>query len=491
MKDSSTGETMTGWVVIPSKENDPENFEKNVEKLKTLSHNNWCTKSFNAEPYLSQGDFHVYLENGEPKLGVRFVGDKVQEIQGEKNNNTIPIAYLDECKRHINEQNIKLEEFSAKQITTAEETKAQIEKMKKYLEVAIKENDVATILRYFNIRVKEDKDGFLTLDKYNYKYNDNICFEDLDIDENKLFEKIKRIDGKLLLSKSKIKSLGALEHAEQLQFGYNHNAIIKTPNLKSVGTLYIPLEDSKQKEEILQHIEKIGSFNVKEFTEYFKANIDKNNFDAEKIFELCGIKTQKDKDGFLIISEYHQPSDYHTFAMFGIDENKLLEKVKKIKGDADFSNSNLRTLEYIESIEGSANFQDSNIKSLGKLKYISKDINLAGTNIKDLGSLKKIGGDAYLHNSKVESLKNLEYVGSNLNLSSSNIKNLGNLLYVGGTLNIESTTLKNLGKLKYVGVDIRCAHTKFKPKDFSCLKRNNYGTLKNTPKGLNLKNKKH
>ena len=28
MKDSSTGETMTGWVVIPSKENDTENFEK-------------------------------------------------------------------------------------------------------------------------------------------------------------------------------------------------------------------------------------------------------------------------------------------------------------------------------------------------------------------------------------------------------------------------------------------------------------------------------
>ena len=31
------------------------------EKLKTLSHNSWCTKSFNADPYLSKGDFHVYL----------------------------------------------------------------------------------------------------------------------------------------------------------------------------------------------------------------------------------------------------------------------------------------------------------------------------------------------------------------------------------------------------------------------------------------------
>ena len=64
LEDSSTGETMTGWVVIPSKINDSENFEKNVDKLKTLSHNSWCTKSFNAEPYLSKGYFHVYLENG-------------------------------------------------------------------------------------------------------------------------------------------------------------------------------------------------------------------------------------------------------------------------------------------------------------------------------------------------------------------------------------------------------------------------------------------
>ena len=108
MKDSDTGETMTGWVIIPSKTNDPVNFEKNVEKLKTLSHKNWCTKSFNAEPYLSEGDFHVYLENGQPKLGVRFVNDEVEEIQGEKNNGKIPPKYLEKFKNHQQECDIKL-----------------------------------------------------------------------------------------------------------------------------------------------------------------------------------------------------------------------------------------------------------------------------------------------------------------------------------------------------------------------------------------------
>lgn len=84
LENSNVSTDKTGWVVIPSKSNDPEHFEENVEKLKALSHKNWCTKSFNAEPYLSDGDFHVYLENGQPKLGVRFIGAKIGEIQGEK-----------------------------------------------------------------------------------------------------------------------------------------------------------------------------------------------------------------------------------------------------------------------------------------------------------------------------------------------------------------------------------------------------------------------
>ena len=37
----------------------------------------------------------MYLENGNPKLGVRFVGDEVAEIQGQRNNSKIPLKYFD------------------------------------------------------------------------------------------------------------------------------------------------------------------------------------------------------------------------------------------------------------------------------------------------------------------------------------------------------------------------------------------------------------
>ena len=66
--ESDVNENFTGWIKIPSHKNDPENFKQNVEKLKTLSHPNWCTSSSMAQPYLSEGDFHIYMENGKPKL---------------------------------------------------------------------------------------------------------------------------------------------------------------------------------------------------------------------------------------------------------------------------------------------------------------------------------------------------------------------------------------------------------------------------------------
>ena len=66
---------LNGWIIIPSKQHDSRHFKKNVEKLKVLSHQNWCTKSYNAEPYLKEGDFHIYYQDGKPKYAVRFVDD--------------------------------------------------------------------------------------------------------------------------------------------------------------------------------------------------------------------------------------------------------------------------------------------------------------------------------------------------------------------------------------------------------------------------------
>lgn len=229
LETEGSGTDFTGWVKIPSKQNDLKNFEVNVDKLKTLSHKNWCTKSYNAEPYLENGDFHVYLENGKPKLGVRFVGDEIQEIQGEKNNG-IPIKYLDIAEQHIKDNKFGLKYNAQYQIVSARNFKDRINKTKADLGDAIKNNDTKTILEYFGMECEELPDGMLRIFHYNPIFGEG-SFSDLGINENKLFENIKeitflgdfrgsnatdlgkleRIGGPAIFANSQITSLGELK----------------------------------------------------------------------------------------------------------------------------------------------------------------------------------------------------------------------------------------------------------------------------------------
>ena len=100
----------TGWYEIPSIKHDKENFADNVEKLKLLSQNKWCTaQTFTAESYLKSGDFHIYLKEGQPKMAIKFSGCDIQEIQGEDNKN-IPQEFLNELRMHLDESKYFLDD---------------------------------------------------------------------------------------------------------------------------------------------------------------------------------------------------------------------------------------------------------------------------------------------------------------------------------------------------------------------------------------------
>ena len=192
--ETNTGETATKWIVIPSVEHDRENFETNLKKMKALSYKTWCTKSNNAVPYLVKGDFHVYLENGKPKLGVRFVGDKIQEIQGTNNNNRIPFTYFDVIDNYIKENNFKLSNRALDELNSAKRVKKELQKIKVDLKAAIEVNDIKTIYNYFGIETEEDKDGYLIISAYKQPSKD-YTFKDIGINENRLLEKVKKIKG--------------------------------------------------------------------------------------------------------------------------------------------------------------------------------------------------------------------------------------------------------------------------------------------------------
>lgn len=100
----ATGEDGTGWLNIPSKIHDEQNFPKNVDKLKRFSTGNgWCTASGMAEPYLSRGDFWLYLSSGTAKVAIRMEGENdIGEIRGKDNH--IPFDYSQEIISFIEKQ---------------------------------------------------------------------------------------------------------------------------------------------------------------------------------------------------------------------------------------------------------------------------------------------------------------------------------------------------------------------------------------------------
>jgi len=103
----------SGWVRIPSKNNDPEHFEENIDKLSNFSiPNNWCTGSGMARPYLSGGDFWLFVENGVAKVAIRCEDEnnQVAEIQG--SNNHRPFEYWNEIEGFLSRSNIRYKDTS-------------------------------------------------------------------------------------------------------------------------------------------------------------------------------------------------------------------------------------------------------------------------------------------------------------------------------------------------------------------------------------------
>lgn len=498
LEDIDTGETETKWVKIPSKKHDPKNFEANVDKLKVLSHKSWCTKSYNAKPYLEKGDFFVFLEKGQPKIGVRLDGSKIQEIQGEMNDGYIPLQYFDEVKKLISENNLGLHRDCKVQIKETKERQLKVENIKQDLEIAIKQNDVEKILNYFGIKSQKDDNGFLTISEYK-KPLDEIGFEDLGIKENDLFKKIKCVKGIANFIGSNATSLGVLEEVKgDLYLNHHGRNEMKAPNLKILRGSVIGTD--KQKENLVKNLEIFGAFDIKGAKEYLGNIVKSNDFDIENVFCYLGIDVEKDKNGFLTISEYKQPNPIFSFKDVGIDEEKLFAKVKKIKGNADFVGSSLKSLGSLEYVGGNL-VLGSQIMDLGDLKEVGGDFsNYSGIgsykglcNIKTLGGLKKIGGDMFFYDSRLESLGDLEFVGKSLHLNEckklqslgnlkkvceslyltdSSVENLGNLEYVGHDAWFNRTKIKDVSKLRFVGEYIYYRDSQLKFRDFVHIKRN-------------------
>jgi len=185
---------------------------------------------------------------------------------------------------------------------------------------------------------------------------------------------------------------------------------------------------------------KIHAEEVKNFQAQLK---DAKN--TKEIFNKIGIETEEDENGKLTISHYNQPSQRVTFADLGIDEEKLMENVKEVKGNA--------------------NFQKTSLKNIDNLEKVGGNTNIIGTPIKSMKNLKEVGGIAQFNDSLIEQLPNLKSVGAMANMSRTRITELPSLETVGGNLDLQNSPITNMPALKKVKGDVNIVNTNMTAKD--------------------------
>ncbi len=505
LDDTDTGETGTKWIIIPSKEHDSENFSKNVEKLKALSYKTWCTKSYNAEPYLKKGDFHIFLEDGKPKVGIRFSGDKIEEIQGEKNNNKIPAGYADAIINHVQENDYEFSYRAQKEFETLKFEKKKMERIKEELKDAIKNKDTIAIMNYFMMEPEVDENGEITIEIYGQpgEYYD---YDYLGIDEDELLKDVVKIKGHAYFENTKATKLPKLEYIGG--DGYFENSKVRDlSNLKyikgSANFYKTEVKDLSKLEEIggsanFIRTQKIDLRNLKSIGENAR-------FEASKVEDLRSLETIGG-DAEFKESEIKNLDNLKTVgksAVFTDTKITHLTKLESIGDHAFFTDGKIIDLRNLKTIGGQAGFTRSQIKDLGSLEYIGgtaifTDIKTPNTNdvgedenskTLNLDNLREIEGSAYFENSNVKSLNSLVIIGSAANFENSDNIEMKNLTKIGGKACFKNSKITDLGSLESIGED--ALFTYFEAgADFSESEIRNLGKLKTVAGPLDIQKSK-
>ena len=344
-----------GWIVIPSKINSPNQFNKNVSLLKLISNKTWCTKAYMAESHLQNGDFHVLIKNGEAKLCLRFVGDEIYEIQNERNDSKIDYKNFHEIKNYIDQNNLSLGGKAKINFDEAEKLYKKFEAIYQKLNSAIKNNDAEKIYHYLGFEPQKDKNGNLSIKEYKQPC-EHISFSDLGIDENKLLQQTNTIRGNAVFSNSKATSLQGIELIQG-------DLDLCNSNIESLG--------------ILENIHGDANFNNSKVTKTDNLKEIKGNayFDKSLISDLFNIEKI---GGSLYLNQYITS----------------LGKLKYIGRNANFYSNHL-DLGNIEYIGGDA-IIGKGISSLGKLCEVGGDLDLADSTLLNIGELERVKGFIYI-----------------------------------------------------------------------------------------------
>ncbi len=373
LKGSEFNENESKWIVIPSKAHDRENFDANVKKLQNLSNTSWCTKGDKAEYHLAMGDFHIYMDHGNPKIGLRFEDNRVAEFQDKNNNGRINPKDFDTLKTYLADNKFKMKSDAVVSYYASERAIEKTKQIKKDLALPIKHNDAKSIYNYFGIGVRYDKDGGMILS--NYKMPEGVNYSDFGADENKLFQNVVKIEGDADFTRSELTDTHNLKEIKG-DTTFFLSKIKDLPNLEKIGGTATFAESRLESTGALKDVGSLDMKNSRIKDLGVLGNVDENFTNAPFLESLKGLKSIGGNANF-------NP---------GFNSLKDFGALEYIGGNANLSHVKADSLGNLAAIEGDANFENSNIKTLGNLEYIGGDADFSGAAIDDTGALEEVGG---------------------------------------------------------------------------------------------------
>ena len=219
----------TGWLDIPSCNKESYNCLDNVNTLCTYWGKDWdCDRDISS--LLWTGDFQIYLDNGTPKVGVKYLDykdrdkDIVQKIFISRNQDTIPLKVLDELKNHI--KGHKVEDNPADLIMQSDELQNKVNNM---FPDGVENYTMEEKLNAFGIETALDTKNNFILSEYRQP-SMGVRFEDIGINEDDLLANTSTILGNADFTNSSATSLGSVELI-------GGNVTMKNHNIKDTGKL--------------------------------------------------------------------------------------------------------------------------------------------------------------------------------------------------------------------------------------------------------------
>lgn len=436
-----------GWIFIPSKSNDPENFQKNVEKLKTLSNSTWCTKSFMADKYLEKGDFHIYYQKGKPRIGVRFEDNILVEVQGEKNNSKIPIKYEDTVKKYIKDNQFIISPNVEKSFANTDKLR---EKFNDILQNKLhgknpKNCSAEEILTACGIEIEQDKtDGLYTISHFSQP-DEEFTFEELGADMKKIeafLGKTKRILGNADFEKTKITDLSNLRYIGK-SADFRWARICDLLQLEYIGENANFFESSIKN---LPKLKKIGR---------------NANFESSLIKDLSSLESVGENANFKYVSikDLSKLKFIRGCALFSHAKIEDMSNLEMIGGKAEFDYAFVNDISNLHTISGGASFTYSFIKGLPSLSAIGASADFSNSQVTDLSNLKRIGCSAKFSNSCITDLSSLITIGNDADFSNSQVTDLSGLQSIGGYASFANSKIVKLISLESIGESANFLHS--------------------------------